>query len=52
MAHEADYDVDLFAENVRQGSDVKQPKSMAEPNATNGQPANNKVKHDAELRPA
>jgi hypothetical protein len=52
MAHEADYDVDLFAENVRHGSDVKQPKSMAEPNATNGQPANNKVKQDAELRPA
>ena len=52
MAHEADYDVDLFAENVRQGSDVKQPKSMAEPNATNEQPANTKVKHDAELRPA
>jgi hypothetical protein len=52
MAHEADYDVDLFAENVRHGSDVKQPKSMAEPNASNGQPANARVKSDAELRPA
>lgn len=52
MAHEADYDVDLFAENVRHGSDVKQPKSMAEPNSTNGQLAKNDVKSSSELRPA
>jgi hypothetical protein len=31
MAHEADYDVDLFVENVRHGSMPQQPKSLADP---------------------
>lgn len=31
MAHEADYDVDLFVENVRHGSPPLQPKSLVGP---------------------
>jgi hypothetical protein len=30
MAHEADYDVDLFVENVRHGSAAQQPKSLVD----------------------
>ena len=41
MAHEADYDVDLFVENVRHGIPPLQPKSLTGPEtpavpATNG----------------
>ncbi len=42
MAHEADYDVDLFVENVRQGSPPQQPKSLADPETPTSPVSNGK----------
>jgi len=50
MAHEADYDVDLFAENVRHGSTPPEQKVLAENEAANEQPANGSRTGATELR--